>query len=349
MNNLIDIYTKLILKIGNEIIVTYYTNDGIKHTKESLLLEVRKFSYILIGNNQEILELPFISENILIESITFKKEKSPIYLNPYIKESTNPFLYYDFISNSMNQIFLDYQDLLQKREKRIKKYIAKYETVTLEKLFFTEKQEQEFKLFFNTLITELSNFAIKKGLDPSLKEICSGTTSIIYEIGDKIIKIGKPRRTPVIPYCEYILQPIINRIFEFDGYPIHIEVTQKVFTLDNKDGYACESEDERFQEIVSILNKELYAIGLSSRDLHPGNVGILLEDNKIHFDEITFDTSDDETTSIENNNNLKILKKGRYVIIDLDSLEIEDEEKYCNYLKSIGYKKKIKTYVPTYK
>ena len=90
-----------------------------------------------------------------------------------------------------------------------------------------------------------------------------------------------------------------------------------------------------------MLKNNLKEIGLNSDDLHPGNVGILLKDNKIHFDDIFYDTSPPTTTSITNNNNYKILSRGNYVIIDLDSLEIEDEEKYNNYLESISKSKKL--------
>jgi len=347
MDNLLDIYTRLKLKIGSEIIVTYYSSDGFKHTKEFILLEINEFSYIYVGNNLELMSLPFFSNNTIIESITLKGQNTPIYFNPYISKIDNPFINYEQIKEKINSYLISNKPSLNERKKSISKYLAKYEIVKYDKLFFSEKQKEEFKIFFDMLVNELSEYAKRNSFDPELKEICSGTTSIIYEIGDKIIKIGKPRRIPTIPYCEFILQPIVNRVFEFDGYPIHIEVTQKVFVLDNKDGYASQSEDERFNEITSSLRKHLYNIGLNSNDLHPGNVGILLNDNKIHFDSIPFDTSTDEVTSIENNNNLRILPKGRYVIIDLDSLEIEEPEKYANYLKSIGYQKeKIKIRKP---
>ena len=97
-----------------------------------------------------------------------------------------------------------------------------------DELFFLEKPKDEFIVFFELLIKELTNYCKNNGLDPSIKFVGSGMTSAVYSIGDKIIKIGIPRRNECIPYCEYLLQPIINRDFEFDGYPIHIEVTQKV-------------------------------------------------------------------------------------------------------------------------
>lgn len=342
MNNLLDSYTKLRLKIGSDIIITYYSDDGHKYTKEFTLFDIEEFSYIYVGNSTELMSLPFISNKLIIESIKIKGHSNFIYFNPYIKEFDNPFIHCDWIKEKINTSLNSSHILLNERKIAISKFLDKYEMVKYDKLFFSEKQKEEFKLFFNMLVYELSEYAKSNGFDPNLKQICSGTTSITYEIGDKIIKIGKPRRNYTIPYCEYILQPIVNRVFEFDDYPIHVEVTQKVLVLENEDGFASNSNDPHFNQIVSIIRRNLYSIGLHSDDLHPGNVGILLTDNKIHFDSIPFDTAPSEVTSISNNNNLRILPKGTYVIIDLDSLIIEDFEKYNNYLKSIGYKKEKK-------
>ena len=38
---------------------------------------------------------------------------------------------------------------------------------------------------------------------------------MIWEIGNKILKIGLPRRMKKIPYHHIILQPIINNDFKF--------------------------------------------------------------------------------------------------------------------------------------
>lgn len=343
MDNLLDIYTKIKLRTGSSIIVTYYSNDGNKYTEEFSLFDIsvlKNVPYISIRNDSgKLINISFMSPETIIESITFKGYNKPIYFNPHLSTFNNPFTNYEQLKKIMENLFIKDESALTRRNKIINTYLAKYGNVLYDDLFFSKKQKEEFEVFFQMLVNELSAYAQKNNFDSNLKKVCSASTSIIYEIGDKIIKIGKPRRTPTIPYCEYILQPIINRDFEFNGYPIHIEVTQKVFALDNKDGYASESEDERFLEITSTLSTKLYSIGLTSDDLHPGNVGILLSDNKIHFESIPFDTGSDKTTSIDNNNSLRILPKGNFVIIDLDSLTIEDQEKYSNYLKTIGYTK----------
>lgn len=349
MDDLIATYTKIKFKIGEKIIVVYYTKDGNKHIEETYLSDIVSFSHIWVKNKDKTTSIPFFSSDIIIESITFKGYNQPTFYNHYIQQlsPTNPFEKYQELKMIMDNLFKTNQNKLNERKKTIKMYLLRRGFVEYNDLFFSQKQKEEFELFFSIILEELSQYAKNHNFDNNLKLVCIGSTSIIYELGDKIIKIGKPRRKKSIPYCEYILQPIINQTLEFDGYPIHIEITQKVFALDNEDGFALYSEDERFKEIVSELEKSLYSIGLSTDDLHPGNVGILLSDNKIHFDGINFDTGNDTATSITNNNNLRILKKGRFVIIDLDSLEIEDIIKYSNYLKSIGYnKEKIRKLKP---
>ena len=349
MDNLLDIYTKLKLYVGNEIIITYYTSDGQKHTEEAILSDIIDFSHIFvripnktktqeinIQTNQHIKKITFFSEDNINESISFKSSKTTIYKNPYLINYNNPFNHYEELIPKMTDLFNIEQSSFQKRKEQIKKYFNLDTKSKYEDLFFSQTQKEEFETFFSLLVQELKIYALKNGYNQDLKEISTGSTSIVYELGDKIIKIGKPRRHKTIPYCEFILQPIINRTLEFDDYPIHLEITQKVLVLNNQDEHAHLSEDERFQEAVSVLSQSLYSIGLSSNDLHPGNVGILLKDNKIHYDEITFDTGDSNVTSISNNNNLRILSKGRSVIIDLDDIIIENKEKYYQYLDSIG-------------
>lgn len=347
MDNLLDIYTKLKLRIGCDIIVTYY-RFGKKYNNTITLLDICEFVYLLGSTKyNDLLNIDFFGSDTIIESIKVFGSSLPIYYNPYASEDI--FNGFSIDNNCIQEIrrkmlgdeFINSNyEVVSKyiaRDTLVEKYIARDSNIHYNDLFFSEKQKDEFELFFDMLIQELSRYAKKKGLDGNLKFICAGTTSLIYEIGDKIIKIGKPRRCNYIPYCEYLLQPIINRDFSFDGYPIHVEVTQKVLVLENIDGCAIHSDDERFNDIVAELSKILYSRGLSMKDLHPGNVGILLEDNKIHFDEINFDTGCEVTTSIESNNNLNILRKGRFVIIDLDCLKIDDIIKYTEYLKYLGY------------
>lgn len=335
MNDFLDIYTRLKMKTDSDVIVTYYSSYGDKQIKEFKLLDVVGFSYLLLESDNEKVSIPFFGRNAMIESITFKNIDKPIYFNPYLnKDMFNGYYVNSEDLERVKQSFLQNANLnLDDRENFIQKFKAKESNFELDELFFSEKQKKEFNDFFALLIKDLTAHCKNNGLDSNLTIIGRGTTSIIYSIGDKIVKVGKPRRKNSIPYCEYLLQPIINRDFEFDGYPIHIEVTQEVIVCEDVKNMW---EDEKFVAIKDELAEKLHEIGLKSTDLHPANIGILTSENKIHFDSIYFDTGNQFVTSIQNNNNLRIRGKGEFVIIDLDCLEIEDVNKYTEYLRNIG-------------
>lgn len=349
MDNLLDSYTKIKLRTNSEIQVVYYRH-GCRYKSNITLLNIYGFFYIFgINEYGKYENISFFGKDTMIESITVEGSNTPIYYNSYSDSNymTNRKLLFE-----MNNILFDeecddndFYKTYYDREQLIEKYISKNTNFKYEDLFFSDKQKEEFETFFKIIVDELSFYARKKGLEDKIKFISYGKTSLIYEIGDKIIKIGKPRRCNYIPYCEYLLQPIVNRTFSFDGYPIHIEITQKVKTLENTTKNRIYCENKIYEAKLEELRENLLSIGLYCKDLHFCNIGILLNDNKINYDEINFDVVDDNVSSIESNNNLRILGKGEFVIIDLDSIYIQDIMKYTEYLKSIGYNKNKETEV----
>lgn len=343
MDDFLDIYTRLKMETDSDITLTYYSSYGYGVTKKFKLIDVVGFSYVLVENEEGKVSIPFFGMDSMIKSITIKNSNKPIYFNPYVsKDIFEGFYIKKGYTESIKQKLLGKIDLnLEDRKSFIQKYQEKKSTFEYDELFFSEKQKKEFNEFFELLIKDLTKYCENNGLDSNLKLIGKGTTSIVYSIGDKIVKIGKPRKKSSIPYCEYLLQAIINRDFEFDGYPIHIEVTQKVLVCENII-LSCQDiidswSDKKFAAIRDELAEKLHAIGLRSNDLHPANIGILTSENRIHFDSINFDIGNEISTSIQNNNSLRIKGAGEAVIIDLDCLEIEDITKYSDYLRKIGF------------
>lgn len=328
MSDLIEVYTRLKMKTNCLITLTFFSSYGYETTKKYKLIDIVGFSYILVENEEETLSIPFFGKDTMIKDITIDNSKESIYFNKYVNENIfNGFYVKDGYVENIKQNMLGNLDFkLEDRNKFIQRYKDKTSTFEYEDLFFSLKQKQEFNEFFKLLIKDLTNYCKNNGLSSELNYIGKGTTSIVYGIGDKIIKIGKPRRQTTIPYCEYLLQPIINRDFEFDGYPIHVEVTQKVIMC-----------DEVNSEIVKKISEYLHNIGLKATDLHSNNLGFLTKDNKVHYEDISFDVGNSIATSIDNNNNLKVRKAGEVVIIDLDCLEIEDVDKYTKYLENLGF------------
>lgn len=331
MNNLEDNYKRLKLLKGATIIVTYYTNYGKEIIKKVKLLDIYKYSYIIIEDNNKKIFLHYFNPDCIIKSIKLCNTNFYLYYNPYVNklifdnEYINETKFYNIRKNTLGKNNIDFDKI----DKEVENYLGKYKPLEYNDLFFTKKQKNEFEAFFSLLIKDLIKNSNYK--NPQLIYLSSGTSSLVYSLGDKIIKIGKPRWKYELPYCEYLLQPIINKDFIFDGYPIHIEITEKVKVLDN------ELDTKKYTEMGKKLKKILSSIGLSAKDLHSDNIGILLKDNKIHYKSINYEVGNDNATSIIHNNNLKILKEGNIVIIDLDLIEIKDIKKYNNYLKQLGY------------
>ena len=231
MIDLIEAYAKIKLRIDNDIVVTYYLGNGNKVTKKCKLLNIYKFSYICVLVDDKVSYLRFLDYDMVIESIKSSDSNSYLYYNLYIQENIfdNGFIKVDSLYDIKRKI-MDYNEIeLDNIDDYIEDYLSRGDILEYDDLFFSKKQREEFELFFNTLIKGLSNYAKKNGFNNELRHISSGTTSIVYELGDKIIKIGKPRRYDTIRYFEYLLQPIYNKLMDFDGYPIWVEVTQKVF------------------------------------------------------------------------------------------------------------------------
>lgn len=330
-----SLHSKLKANTYKEFVISYYSNFFGFKTERLRLIDIYKFSYLTVSNNREFFEIDFFGST-MIESITMVGDNEPIYFNPYVREYVSTTTTIDertrdkIKNNFINSI--DMERIITKKELFLINYFEK-KSIKFEDLFFSDKQKEEFTSLLNLLINELVDYAKKKGLDSNIVPIVGGSTSIVYSIGDKILKFGRPRQTISIPYCEFLLQPIVNRIVVFDDIPIQIEVTQKVLTYKDLD----DKNKRKLEQEIPKLQRKLHSIGLSCKDLHKGNIGILTADNIIDFDGIYHQTGNEEATSIANNNNLVVRKKGDIVIIDLDYLEIINPKKYQRYLTKIGY------------
>lgn len=340
-----SLYRQLNKCIGKEIIISYYTNLRKLKTQTFKLISLKSFDepscmHMIVNGKGFFGDMYFFSQQTLIKSITISGEDTPIYFNAYIEENlmqscTNPF---EFIKTMQNAFFSNtpQNQILSERDKFLIKHYTRGK-FKFEDLFFSEKQRQEFDLFFSLLIEDLTRYSKKNNLDSKIRKIDSGSTSIIYSIGDKIIKIGKIRDNSIIPYCEYLLQPIMNCDILFDNIPIRVEVTERIIAYKNLSEDDKKNMQAQFKQAVIEINKQLHKIGLRCYDLNINNIGILTKDNIIHFDTIPFQIAREETTSIKNNNGLQVRKKGEFVILDLDAIEIINYRKYCRYLKKIGY------------
>ena len=159
-----------------------------------------------------------------------------------------------------------------------------------------------------------------------------GAYSTVYEIGDKVLKIGKRRRTYTMPNDKRILKPLIRvDLGPLTDYKIAgtIEVVNKVKTGVNL------SDEEVYQ-----IWKELRSRGIYWADAKSSNLGILLKDNDYNTN-IKLSGESNSRGLIGDNDD--VLKAGEIVIIDSDYIydakELEEDGMYRDLDFDERYKK----------
>lgn len=144
-----------------------------------------------------------------------------------------------------------------------------------------------------------------------IKLLSAGSFSDVIEIGSKIVKVGDERYTYFMPNSPYFLAPLIRvNLEDISFLKGTIEVVEKVDT----DIHISESElYELYKQIR--LDKQIWL------DVKKENVGRLLCDNTIHYKKAL--CSDSITRGLLGENTV-VLKKGDYVVCDLDHLVFEE-------------------------
>lgn len=150
-----------------------------------------------------------------------------------------------------------------------------------------------------------------------IKSLKNGVYSNVILIGDKVFKMGYERGTYNIPNSKYILKPIIRKnLNEISDMKVTIEVSEKVDTN-------IDLSEEELYEFYKKLRKE----GIVFSDIKSDNVGVLLKDNIVHYENVSLD----DTQKGFDKNNTEVLKKGELVIIDTDFLYKDTESEFGMY------------------
>jgi len=145
-----------------------------------------------------------------------------------------------------------------------------------------------------------------------IQYIISGAYMNVFSVGNKVIKIGD-KGVKTFPNNPYIIQPIIRKEINIDKYKFYIEVTEK-----------CIIPNSVEEEVLYNLYKKLRDIGLIWNDIKKENIGILLKDNIVHWNEEII--INDKVLGLDEYRGEEVLKSGDYVILDADF--IYDEDKY---------------------
>lgn len=183
----------------------------------------------------------------------------------------------------------------------------------------SKEREEKQKRNANTLsiiIDELLESEDLKFTD--INDVGGGAYSSVYQIGDKILKIGKPRKTYSIPNHRRILQPLI-RINLDDGNNTdiaHIEISESVETkLENS---------ELTTKTLYEIYKELRQSGIIWTDAKYSNIGRLKRKNYPYLNKEAVE-SDAKFRGFDKSINEDILDKGELVVIDIDFIYKEGD------------------------
>lgn len=174
----------------------------------------------------------------------------------------------------------------------------------------SEDDKENLLFVLEKIVDELTTNEKVKLVD--IKKVSGGNYSRVVIIGDKVLKVGSERMRFNIPYNEHILVPIIRKDLSIiSDIPMVIEVSERVDTNFHL------TDDELYQ-----IYKNLRISGIIWTDVKNDNIGRLLKDNIVHYDNVSLDN---KAKGIEGSNT-KTLKKGEYVIIDTDFIYDEDDE-----------------------
>lgn len=184
------------------------------------------------------------------------------------------------------------------------------------------------------IIEQINYLIIKEIVDnekvkmSSIKLIGHGEFSDVYQIGNKIIKLGKKRGTKTFPNNPYIVKPLLRKEFELgEKTKIFVEVCEKILTN------CCTKED------VDEIYKKMRRLGLVWIDVKQKNLGKLLKDNKIYWNKPL--SPSDTVLMLQEYRGSEELKKGDVVICDADYIYDESGKNY-NIQRVAEYELKFK-------
>lgn len=176
-----------------------------------------------------------------------------------------------------------------------------------------EQCAKDYALTLSIMIDELLKSENKKWIDLNKKG--QGVFSEVFEIGEKILKLGEPRKTYKIPYHRRILQPLVRTNFKMQGRDaVCVEICEKVDIR-----FKCDANETIYQ-----IYKELREAGIFWTDPKLDNIGRLRRDNVINLNGEILDV-DSAAVGFEGEKKEEPLKAGDFVILDTDYIYKEGD------------------------
>lgn len=328
-----------------DIIVKNYKNITLNYIIKKLLkIDI---NFINPKNFIKLVNLGF-SKILCVNILSFLK-KNNINLNEYLracfknKSSINilNYLIYDAccnekfldIYNNVDYVVLNfdelisYIDLFKKNDEvynKLTEYINKHQYIYLRNILksslnINTKRIEEEKImpYFNEIIKEVLKYENVNCSD--IKLIGEGGSSRVYQIGNKILKLGRGRLGFKIKNNKRFLRPLLREKVNsvFAGTLFYIEITEKV-----------ETGNITYEDAYQVY-KELRDEGLVWIDCYPSNIGRLEKSNKVYFD----NQIDPVSSAINYNGDIDDeLGQGELVILDNELIFSEEE-----FLEKLGF------------
>lgn len=244
----------------------------------------------------------------------------------------------DVIKNNLNNLFIfqdlaglddEFRNMIKGAIGNSDDYLNGSIDVILRKCLGTDyvSNRADYKTLADTLKLAIKEICQNEGVTyGDLEYLGAGGYSYVIGVGNKVIKIGKDRETKTFPNNPYIIAPLMREsiLVSDKGDSVFLEVMERVDT-----------KTEVTEEDLYQLYKKIRNIGLIWTDAEKGNVGFLLKDNVVHWNEPL--SPSDESLELGEFREAPLLKKGELALLDADSLYDEktpglwEEFKYNKY------------------
>ncbi len=216
------------------------------------------------------------------------------------------------------------EEVEEKLNKKLESQKQEIASEMLSNISLTGKSEKAKQQLINDYIPTITRIIEELLGDQNVRmvdieAIGTGTYSKVYQVKDKVLKIGKPRETYKIPNHPRILQPLTrtNLIDERDENKIFgcIEIADRVDKL--------QEEELQIEKLYQVY-KELRDDGIVWTDARFANVGKLRSRNMPKLNGKDMDV-DPVAVGMDKETKERILEAGEWVVIDTDFIYREKE------------------------
>ena len=316
---------------NREIILKYFKEAlDCVYLKRDLLMEFIADECVFDSEFDEVIEknLPQIIK--LMPKYKWYFLESVASYNSKAIDNNIEFLFSKENENEILNIFLVIKNKNRRLNRIINNQIQKNSKLFLRALWHgTEWQEREKweRRFGETekeeCVTSL-NYALREVLDETNKDytdieyINEGSYAVAYRIGNRVLKLGDEFAKYKIPNHRRILQPIARANYTLEDRRVmaFFEVTSYVDINF--------SEEERDEEKLYEIYKELRDSGIIWLDAKWSNVGKLLNENRTTWKGKNVEVAP-KSVGFSEEYKGNPLKKGELVVIDLDFLFSEND------------------------